>query len=119
MQFHRILCLLIMTSWSCSGREVMQHIPVNLAIEDVLSEAVLRVVIARRAQDLDVNTCLRCHGQGYLKKNIERFNEAARVVPFIVLADLDLIECAPDLVADWLHHVQSSKPVAPGSDAQG
>ena len=81
------------------------HTPINLAVEDDLSEAVLRKIL----QDgRVVGDCYKRGGYGYLKKNIRGFNVAAKGMPFLVLTDLDSRECAPALIEDWLpvpiHH---------------
>lgn len=39
------------------------------------------------------------------------FNFAARLTPFLVLADLDRIECAPKLIRDWLPVEKHPNPV--------
>jgi hypothetical protein len=82
----------------------MERIPVNLAVEDALSEAVLRKIVTQRAGVLEVQACYQRRGQGYLKKNISGFNGAAKSTPFIILTDLDATECAPFLIAEWLPH---------------
>ena len=41
-------------------------------------------------------------GFGYLKKITPGLNNAAKGTPFILLTDLDLGNCAPDLLAEWL-----------------
>lgn len=41
-------------------------------------------------------------GIGYIRKSIAKFNAAARIHPYLVLADLDSVECAPSLLKDWL-----------------
>jgi hypothetical protein len=80
-------------------------IPINLAVEDVLSEAVLRKILPDRYVVGD--HCMR-GGFGYLKKNIRGFNNASKGMPFLVLTDLDTGECAPTLLKEWLsvpiHH---------------
>jgi len=81
------------------------HIPLNIAVEDDLSEAVLRKILPDRY--VVGNRYMR-GGFGYLKKNIHEFNIAAKGMPFLVLTDLDLAECAPTLIKKWLsdpiHH---------------
>ncbi|MBN2208807.1 MAG: DUF4276 family protein [Candidatus Coatesbacteria bacterium] len=83
-------------------------IPVHLAVEDQLSEAVLHAILRQSGRNYHVGTCLGRRGFSYLKKRIGRFNNAAKGTPFIVLTDLDRAECAPALVKDWLkapkHH---------------
>ena len=80
-------------------------IPINLAVEDDLSEAVLRKILPDRYVVGD--RCMR-GGFGYLKKNIRGFNNASKGMPFLVLTDLDMAECAPTLIKKWLsvpvHH---------------
>jgi hypothetical protein len=75
---------------------------VNLAVEDLLSEVALRVILHRVRPDMTVGICYSRHGSGYLKKAIGGFNNAARGVPFIVLTDLDREDCAPAKVRRWL-----------------
>lgn len=81
------------------------HTPINLAVEDDLSEAVLRKILR---DGHVVGDCYKRGGYGYLKKNIRGFNVAAKGMPFLVLTDLDSRECAPALIEDWLpvpiHH---------------
>jgi len=80
-------------------------IPINLAVEDDLSEAVLTKMLPAR---YDVGVCYKKGGFGYLKKKIRGFNDASNSMPFLVLTDLDMGECAPVLIEEWLpvpvHH---------------
>jgi len=83
-------------------------IPIQLAVEDKLSETIVRSILKQSGQIFSVG-CSYCRsGFGYLKKTIKGFNNAAKGTPFIVLTDLDCAECAPALVDDWLkgpkHH---------------
>lgn len=73
---------------------------INLAFEDPLHEAVLRKIFSQLS--LSVGKCFSHGGSGYLKSKIRGFNNAARVTPFLVLTDLDQVECAPILIKDWL-----------------
>jgi len=77
-------------------------IPVQLAVEDELSEVVLRAILRRSDRGYDVRRCFRPGGFGYLKKTINGFNNAAKGIPFIVLTDLNAAECAPALMKNWL-----------------
>ena len=77
-------------------------IPINLAAEDLLSEAVLRRLLEDSSRSYFVGTCYMHHGFGYLKRTIKGFNNAAKGTPFLVLTDLDTGECPPVLVRDWL-----------------
>lgn len=75
-------------------------IPVQLVVEDPLSEAVVR----RLLQDLPVTigACYGRQGFGYIQKKIGAFNHAAKACPFLVLTDLDTAECAAALIRAWL-----------------
>lgn len=73
---------------------------INLAFEDPLHEALLRKTFAQLG--FSVGKCFSHGGSGYLKTKIKAFNHAARVMPFLVLTDLDQVECAPALIKDWL-----------------
>ncbi len=75
---------------------------INLAVEDHLSEFVLREIIKQSQRPFVIGNCL-CHGgYGYLKKNIQAFNKAAQGMPFLLLTDLNSTECSPTLIKKWL-----------------
>ena len=80
----------------------MESIPINLAVEDPLSEAVLRAILRQSNRPYAVGTCYCQGGYGYLKKTIRRFNNAAKGTPFLVLTDLDKADCPPGLIQAWL-----------------
>ncbi len=73
----------------------------HLAVEDALSEHVLRVTLAQHAHDFEVGSVFGKSGFGYLRKNLRAFNQASRKTPFLVLTDLDAAACAPTLMAEW------------------
>ena len=77
-------------------------IPINLAVEDELSEVVLRTLLRQLSQGYCIGACYRRGGFGYLRKMIKGFNNAARTVPFLVLTDLDVCQCPPVLIREWL-----------------
>ncbi len=74
----------------------------NLAIEDSLSEAILRRVLAVFGHRFAVANTYSRGGFGYLKKKVEGFNQASAITPFLMLTDLDTAECAPTLISSWL-----------------
>ncbi len=79
----------------------MNIIPVNLVVEDFLSEAVLRRLLENSNQPFAVGACY-CHGGfGYIKSKIMGFNHAAKGTPFLVLTDLDQAECPPAMLKEW------------------
>jgi hypothetical protein len=81
-------------------------IPINLAIEDELSEAVLKRLLAHAQRDYHVGRSYGRTGYGYLRKTIGGWNQAARGKPFIVLTDLDRAACPPELIRQWLSRPQ-------------
>ena len=80
----------------------MPLIPINIAVEDPLSEAVVRKILTFSKRDYDIGRCYNRGGFGYLKKAIYGFNHAAKITPFLILTDLDQTECAPILLQKWL-----------------
>jgi len=80
----------------------MNAIPINLAVEDEVSEAVALRLLQESGRDFAVGTCYRRGGFGYVKRTIRGFNNAAKGTPFLVLTDLDAVNCAPALIHDWL-----------------
>src|SRR5258708_85029 len=76
-------------------------VPVNLAVEDELSEVVLLRILAEMKK-FSVGTVHRRGGYGYLKRTIHGWNTAAKGIPFVVLTDLTGHECPLALIQDWL-----------------
>jgi hypothetical protein len=77
------------------------HICLHLAVEDQLSELMLRRVVARRS-GLQIGLVFSRGGYGYLRMRACAFNQAAEHIPFLLLTDLDKGRCAPKLVREWL-----------------
>jgi hypothetical protein len=80
----------------------MTPVPINLAVEDPLSEVVLRRLLAHSRQDFAVGAVYMRNGFGYLRKNIAGWNSAAKGRPFLLLTDLDASECPASLLQTWL-----------------
>jgi len=77
-------------------------IPLFLAVEDALSEAVLRRCLDEFQPKFEIIQCLRQDGFGYLKKNIAKFTQIAKQYSILVLIDLDNSPCAVEKVKTWL-----------------
>lgn len=77
-------------------------IPINLAVEDALSEAILRRILEATGRPYYLGDVYRRGGYGYLKKTISGWNKAAKSVPILVLADLDDAACPSALISSWL-----------------
>jgi hypothetical protein len=85
---------------------------VNIAVEDRLSETVLRLLLSRaKGSPIVAKTYpvakgwqkdIGSNGYGYLKKNLPAFNAASTITPFIVLADADNRPCPPETIKSWL-----------------
>jgi hypothetical protein len=80
----------------------MSAIPVNLACEDELSEAVLRRLLLEVERGYAVGFTYRRGGFGYLRRTVAGWNSAAQSVPLVLLTDLDQNPCASALIKDWL-----------------
>jgi hypothetical protein len=82
------------------------NIPVNLAVEDELSEAVLRRLLDSANRGYAVGATHGRRGSGYLKSSIASWNRAAQFVPIVVLTDLDSRACPNTLIDSWLEEPQ-------------
>jgi len=77
-------------------------IPIEVAVEDDLSAAVIRKILERSGQPFYPGTSYIGQRFGYLHRNIRGFNKAAQGTPWIVLTDLDKSKCPPELIRLWL-----------------
>jgi len=85
---------------------MIDYIPIHLAVEDTLSESIVRVMLKQSGKPYSIGICFGKFGSGYLKNTINGFNNAAKGTPFLVLTDLDKIDCAPLLVKNWLQRTK-------------
>lgn len=77
-------------------------IPLIIAVEDDLSEALTRKLVAS-IKRFDILLCLGRQGASYLEKNIAGFQKAARHQPYLVVTDLDRPNrCPATLCQTWL-----------------
>lgn len=80
----------------------MSHqILINLAVEDELSEHILRVALRQTGRDFLIGSVRGRQGNGFLKRMLPAFQSAARGSAYLVLTDLDAIPCAPSLIEEW------------------
>jgi hypothetical protein len=80
---------------------VPKPVLICLAVEDDLSEQLLRTILHQTGRDVVIAAVYGRQGSGYLKKNIRAFNKSAAGFLYAVLTDLDGGECAPALISDW------------------
>lgn len=74
---------------------------VLLVVEDELSGVVLRKLVEQFGKGLSVYNVLPMGGFGQIKNGVQRFKNASKAVPHIILTDLDQRDCAPSLLRDW------------------
>ena len=79
----------------------MSQIPINIAVEDELSERIMYRLLDESGR-FAVGATYRRGGFGYLRKTIHGWNQAAKWTPFLVLTDLDNYACPSALMIDWL-----------------
>lgn len=77
-------------------------IPIYLAVEDVLSEAVIRKTLITSTVKYSIGCCYGKKGKDYLKKLLPGLNNSSKGTPHIVIVDLDKTVCAPLLVKQWM-----------------
>jgi hypothetical protein len=80
----------------------MTPIPINIAAEDLLSEAVAKRLLSDSGQMFSVGVVYNRGGYGYLKKTANGWNHAAKGTPFFLLTDLDSAPCPSALMASWI-----------------
>lgn len=81
-----------------------QPIPLNLAVEDSLTEALFVKILQSLRNEYVTRTIYNRGGYGYLRQNINGFNNAAKGIPFLIGTDLDKSECPAALIQHWLLH---------------
>jgi hypothetical protein len=86
----------------------MAPVPINLAVEDALTESLFVKVLSSLPGLYATRTIYNRGGSGYLRQHVNGFNLASRGTPFLIGTDLDTYDCPPRLIADWLlqprHH---------------
>lgn len=81
----------------------MSSIPVHLAVEDDLSEAVIRKLLLDTGRNYAIGTVFSRGGYGYLQNRAKKWNAAAAAgTPILLLTDLDQHPCPSSLIYDWL-----------------
>lgn len=81
----------------------MSPIPLHLAVEDDLSESVVRRLLLDTGGDFFVGTVFGRGGFGYLRSRAQNWNAAAAAgTPIFLLTDLDQHPCPSRLIEEWL-----------------
>lgn len=79
----------------------MSPIQVSLIAEGLLDERVLRQLLAQVAPHLQAGVCYGKRGRSWMDMNLFKYNLAARIWPYVALADLEQAECPPVLLDQW------------------
>ena len=79
----------------------MSPIHVSLIAEGLLDERVLRQLLSQAAPHLQAGVCYGKRGRNWMDKNLMKYNQAARTLPYVALADLEQVRCPPDLLHQW------------------
>lgn len=79
----------------------MTQLVVNLAVEDDVSEAVGRRLLAGAGRSLLLGSVFKRDGFGYLRSHLHKFNELSKVAPVLLLTDLDKNPCPPKIIKNW------------------
>jgi hypothetical protein len=89
----------------------MNPIPINIAVEDLLSEVVARRLLEMSEVNYVIGDCFSEGGCDYLKRIANGLNNAAKGIPCLMLTDLDRPTrylCPAALIKNWLttprHH---------------
>lgn len=74
---------------------------VLIAVEDELSAAVVRRLVAACGRDFTIDRTIIARGNTQLRAGMPKFSSASRVIPHIVLTDLDRLPCPLELLQQW------------------
>lgn len=77
-------------------------VPIAIATEDELSEAMALRLVAELPQAHHVTHCLRKGGFGYLRSKMNNWCQMAQHQVMLVVTDLDQVDCAVALRHQWL-----------------
>lgn len=78
-----------------------EALDIVLVVEDALSLAVMRRLLAFSGRGYTVKIPLITRGAGTIRKSIEKYRQASNVFPHVVLTDLDQVNCPPELRLQW------------------
>lgn len=76
--------------------------PVALATEDILSEAIGLRLLAELPTPVTPNLLLCKGGFGYLRSGMNKWRQLAQHQTVLILTDLDQVACPVELKAQWL-----------------
>ena len=84
----------------------MNNIPLRVVVEDVLSQEVLKHLLKTFGNKYHTVPIDNRGGITKIKANFQAFNNASKTCPFIILVDLDKVDCPIALRQDWFRDGQ-------------
>jgi hypothetical protein len=72
-----------------------------VVVEDDLSLAVLDRILSSSSRQFKITRPFVSRGFGNIKRSINTYRQASRIIPHIILTDLDNAICAASLIRDW------------------
>lgn len=78
----------------------------NCVYEDTLTFSVIKRLVNDFSSQISIAQEINAHGFGKIKRDILKYNNAAKQTPFFVITDLDKKECAVTLIRDWFGNNQ-------------
>ena len=72
-----------------------------VAVEDELSGAVMRRLIADSGRNFVIDRLINMRGGGQIKAGIKKFKSASHALPHVILTDLDSYSCPLALLQNW------------------
>lgn len=74
---------------------------VTCVYEDVLTFFVMKKLIVNFVGKIEITKSINAHGFGAIKRDILKYNQAAKINPFFIITDLDQKKCPVELIKEW------------------
>lgn len=74
---------------------------IAVVVEDELSGAVMRRLIAETGRNFVIDRMINVRGYGQIKSGIGKFRTSSYALPHVMLTDLDRYPCPPALLDNW------------------
>jgi hypothetical protein len=84
---------------------------IQIVVEDLLSEAVIRRLSESPTIGLEVMAVHGKRGKSFIKDRLASYNEASKYSSWVVLVDLDSDECPPRLAHEWIPAIRGDQMV--------
>lgn len=76
---------------------------ITIVVEDEVQLNIVKKLIKVSAPEVHIGRVLGMRGNSYIKNGINAFNEAAKIVPYVIITDLDSYRCPTLLINDWFY----------------